>query len=172
MKTALAHEESTNAEISASLHIDPADQPLVGKEAKFYFHFEKENGSFDVQQCNCLISIFKDGTLVEEHKVKDVESVDQPLLRKTFSESGDYDLSLSGTPNGGAEFEPFDLKYQFHVGTTPSTGLGHYLQHHFVNEHFGHLLIFGGGFIAAIVLLVRNHIENRKKAIRKNSEKN
>ncbi len=173
MKTALAHQNNVDAGISATLHIDPADQPLVGKEAKFYFVFQDESGTFDIRQCDCSITLSKDGKQVEEHNVQLEDPSfaalgDQPLLTKTFSDEGVYDVQLIGKPKDGAVFSTFTLNYHVQVGGNSFS----LLQHHLVTEHLGHIIIFGGGFIAAIALLVRNHLENRKKAIRKNSEKN
>lgn len=172
MKKALAHETHTDANVSAQMHIDPNDRPAVGQEAKFYFTFKDSSGQFQLQQCDCKITLLKDDVEIETQPVQISDSAfaslgSSPLYTKTFTEPGEYELELTGTPKNGAVFQPFELHYDVQTQPASSHHMGD--KHIFASEHIGHILIFGGGLVAAIILLVRNYLQNRKQKTEENN---
>jgi hypothetical protein len=168
MKKVLAHASrgSTDTGISATLHIDPNDQPVTGRPAQFFFTFQDTAGTFEINQCDCVVTIKKNEEQFDQQPVTKNDTVvssfgSQPLYVNTFEESGEYELTLNGSPKDGATFSPFALEYKFHVG-----GQGHVVSDHHASmaqEHLGHIIIFGGGLAVAITLLVRNYLKNRKQ---------
>lgn len=165
MKTVFAHGTHTDEGISAEMHIDPNDLPAVGQEAKFFFTFIDASGQFQLQQCDCTITLTKDGNEIDSQPAQVADSSfaalgSFPLYTKTFTEPGTYNLEFNGTPKNGSVFQPFELQYDVYIQDDNQ----HHAtdRHTFAGEHLGHILIFGGGLIAAIVLLMRNYIQKRK----------
>jgi hypothetical protein len=165
MKHALAHEDESSGTISATMHIDPADHPIAGKEAHFYFTFNDTTGKFDLKHCNCSLTIYKGETQIDQQAANVPQGVlssfgSQPLYTKIFAEAGDYELHFSGTPKDGADFEPFMLHYDVAVIPNGMSGAEHHAMA--PSQHIGHIIIFGGGLVASIILLVRNYLQARK----------
>ncbi len=160
MKKAFAHEhEGADGGIQATLHIDPIDHPIAGQEARFFFTFTDPDGKFQISKCNCEITLEKNGqeletktVIVPEGKLAALGSY--PLYTKTFSEAGDYELHLHGGPQPGVVFDEFDLHFDVPVAEAASA----ILSHHIASAggfHSLHFIIFGGGLIAAIILLIQ-----------------
>lgn len=163
MKRVFAHGELTDEGINAEMHIDPNDNPIVGEEARFYFTFIDPSGQFELKRCDCTVVLLKDETELDRQPVLFTESEfaslgSFPLYTKTFSESGTYELELIGSPKDGAVFQPFQLHYDVHTQNDVSDSGYHAL----FEGHLAHILIFGGGLVAAVILLVRNYYQNRK----------
>ena len=172
MKRALAHGTLTDEGISAVMHIDPNDRPLIGHEAKFYFTFQDPAGQFQLQQCDCTITVLKNDVEIDKQPVQLSDSAfaslgSTPLYTRTFTEEGTYELELTGTPKNGAVFQPFELHYDVQTQDAPQHQMAD--THSFATEHIGHILIFGGGLVAAIILLVRNYLQNRKQKTDQNN---
>lgn len=164
MKQALAHEYETDHGIEATLHIDPADHPVVGKSAQFYFTFQDDKKTFDIHRCNCVITLFKDDHQIDQQSISLRDSVfsslkSQSLYSKTFADPGTYVLELSGSPNNGATFPEFVLHYDVAVVDSGVTEEGHH--HSLTSEHLGHIIIFGVGFLITIGMLVNNYYQSR-----------
>jgi hypothetical protein len=112
----LAHELLTDGPMGAVLHVDPDDDPLVGRESSFIYEFKYEKGSFDLSQCTCLIEISENGKSVATlapTAAADNSSVG--LATYTFTHPGAYELDMRGTPVGGATFPVFDLHQSLDV---------------------------------------------------------
>lgn len=168
MKRASAHSAITDEGINATLHIDPNDHPVTGVEAKFYFTFQDPSGQFNLQQCDCKIVLLKDEQEIERQPVSVSDSTfallgSTPLFTKTFSESGEYELLLSGAPKNGGVFQSFDLDFDFQIHQSHDSVMQTTDHHSFATEHIGHIVIFSVGLVAAIFLLVRNYYKNRKQ---------
>jgi hypothetical protein len=166
MKRALAHETHSSEGITAQLHIDPNDHPIVGQEAKFYFSFQDPEGNFHLDQCDCTITLLKDSVEIDKQPVNISDSAfatlgSTPVYSHTFAEPGTYELELTGNPKNGAIFRPFELDYDIQTQAGTASMADH---HTFAGEHIGHILIFGGGFLIAIIILVRNYFQNRKQS--------
>ena len=166
MKQAQAHSEEENSGITAVMHIGPTDHLTLGNKNSFFFEFNNATQKFSIQQCDCAITVLKDGKEFDKQAVLETSnplgSLDsEPLYEKTFSDAGNYKLQLSGSPKDGAMFEPFVLSYDLSTETGSHDSTISHLSMS-PSQHIGHILIFGGGFVAAVVLLIRNHFQNRK----------
>lgn len=166
LKKTQAHAAESDAGIEATMHIDPADHPIAGKEANFFFTFQDPAGSFEIRRCDCVITLLKDEQEIDRQPAKSTDTAfsslgSQPLYTKTFDAAGNYELHFSGNPINGATFLPFELDYDVSVVESGMSGTEHHAMA--PSQHIGHILIFGGGLVAAIILLVRNYYQNRKQ---------
>ncbi|HEX3095512.1 MAG TPA: hypothetical protein VHQ20_00145 [Patescibacteria group bacterium] len=112
------------------------------------------------------------------------------LYTHTFTEPGDYSIHFVGQPKKGTQFDDFALHFDVHVyaseaeANTAATAEAlanhnsnsnsintnehtehvddHSWQHLLSAHHLGHGIIFGGGFVAAIILYVYGVYEKRK----------
>ena len=167
MKIVHAHEAESSNNISALLHIDPNDAPVIHKEAKFFFTFEQnDSGNFDITKCNCTITLLKGEEQLDMQPVLAVDDSSftsvgsRPLYIRTFTDPGDYKIVLAGSPKDDASFESFTLDYKIQVFESGNAVSG---VHSMAHQHLGHIIIFGGGLIAALILLVRNYYQKRKE---------
>jgi hypothetical protein len=55
-----AHEISTDGPISATMHIEPADEPGAGEFSYLHFIFQDSERKLDVTKCDCSVSLQKD----------------------------------------------------------------------------------------------------------------
>lgn len=169
MNTVFAHEhEGRDGSIQATMHIDPLDHPVVGQEARFFFSFTDSADKFKIDQCNCQVTLERGGVEIE---TKIVTATTGPLYAKTFAQAGDYELHLHGGPKNGATFEAFDLHFNVPVAQaqshTATQGMAPdpYSAHPAgpLGAHWLHLVIFGGGFVAAIIFLIRGFYQKKKQ---------
>lgn len=170
MKQVKAHSPGGDAGIEAIMHVEPSDRPGVNKESNFYFIFKDPAGIFEIERCDCSIKLLKNEQLIDQRPVVVADSAfsslgSQPLYTRTFTDTGNYELELSGVPKNGATFQSFTLHYEVSVTDNPVSGAGHHTT--MATEHIGHILIFGGGLVACLVILARNYYQNRKQNIKK-----
>lgn len=170
MKQVYAHASEANAGIEATMHVEPADHPIVNKESQFFFVFKDPAGTFEISRCDCSIKLLKDDQVIDQESVfpentSFISLGSKPLFSKVFTEPGNYELELLGSPKDGAIFQPFTLHYNVVVGENPVSGPGHHVS--MATEHIGHILIFGVGFVAALGLLIHNYMQNRKQNLNK-----
>lgn len=167
MKTVFAHEhEGAEGGIQATLHIDPVDHPVIGQEARFFFTFTDPDGKFEISRCDCQVTLEKGGTELETKQLEVADSKfaalgGSPLYAKTFSEAGDYELHIHGGPKNGASFNSFDLHFNVPVANAASTM--HEAHHSSFVLHAGHFIIFGGGLVVSIILLIYGFWEKKNK---------
>lgn len=172
IQTAYAHEagEATGEDhdLVATMHIDPNDQPVAGKEAKFYFTLDDPKGRFDINHCDCVITISKDGQQIDQQQISLPNGfasslTTQPLYIQTFQTAGDYQLTLTGNPKDGVDFEEFAEHYDFKVAAPGSTTP---VEHSVLTHgHNAHIIIFGGGLVACIILFIHGLLKNRKNKL-------
>lgn len=168
MKKVFAHGNDLDQGITAILHIDPNDKPVIDSPAQFYFTFQDPSGFFEINRCDCTIKLLQNETELDRQPVAQPDSPfaslgSYPLYTRTFEESGTYELELAGTPKDGATFQPFTLHFDVKVEGRGSTVSGYHPM--MANEHLGHILIFGGGLVAAIALLIHGYWKNRKSKV-------
>ncbi len=179
MKYASAHETANDTSgITATMHIDPADHPVVGQEARFFFSFSDPDKLFQLNHCNCTIFLFKGDELIDQHQIEaqsgfSTSLTTAPLYIKTFAEPGDYSIHFTGQPKKGYNFDVFALHFDVPVAkageviaSQPSAHTEHVTQNswqHLLNyNHYGHTIIFGGGLIASIILFISGLLKKRK----------
>lgn len=141
---AAAHTLKTDVSIGAVLHVDPADDPEVGKPATFFFEFKDKQNKFFVEKCECTATILKGTQEVYSTSLSGASGLESPLFQYTFTERGIYTVRAHGAPKQAGDFESFTLSWDIRVDkggdsgiATPSTsGGGHTL----------HFILLGGVF--------------------------
>ena len=128
---ASAHKIETAEDVGATLHIEPNDTPRAGDAAQAWFALTRKGGKvIPLTECNCELTVYS-----EPRKTVDTPLI-QPTLQPitaeryqgipgakiTFPKPGAYQLELTGKPTNGANFKPFELKFDVTVaaGTTNS----------------------------------------------------
>lgn len=151
-----AHEIKTVDEVGAVMHIDPADQPVVGEEAVISFDLTKVDGDFDYKECVCNLHVQPIGATIAHELVED-----KLVYRYVFTEPKVYTLILSGQPLSSTTFQPFHFTYEITVVSKRSSF--EQAMQMFLHIHGLHAFIFGGGFIAVFVLYLKSKNEPTSK---------
>ena len=121
---AFAHTVKVSGDVAATFHIEPHHNPKAGQPAQAWFALTQHGGTvIPLAQCNCKLKIhlnpYKEGDIPTLEPVLKPISTAQyqnvPGADITFPKSGAYELELSGTPKGGAKFQPFELSYEVTV---------------------------------------------------------
>lgn len=153
---AFAHVLETANSIGAVLHVEPHDDPIAGQPSKIRFAVTDKSGRFQAKQCNCTLTISRDGssqsyspTLLDQSSV---------TFSATFPEKAVYTLTLTGNPQEDGSFTPFTLNFTQRVDRTVGEKQGAV---GFINEHFLHLLPF---LIGTAWLLIAVRQENKKQS--------
>ena len=118
--TASAHKVTTAADVGATLHLEPNDNPRAGEVTKTWFALTRKGGkAIALAECNCQLVVF-----AEPHSPSEPPLLEPPLqsvaaeryqgipgTEMTFPRPGAYELQLSGKPKDGRSFQPFELKF-------------------------------------------------------------
>ncbi|WP_232224282.1 hypothetical protein [Mastigocladopsis repens] len=114
------HKITTAADVGATLHIEPNDNPRAGESAKTWFALARKGGKvIPLAQCNCQLAVYAEPHSPGEPPL--LEPSLQPITAEryqgipgteiTFPRPGAYQLQLSGKPKDGKNFQPFELKF-------------------------------------------------------------
>lgn len=126
--SATAHKVQTAADVGATLHVEPNDNPRAGEPAQTWFALTRKGGQvIPLQQCNCQLAVYSEPRTSTPPLMKPLLSaisVEQyqgiPGAAIAFPTPGAYELELSGTPKAGADFQPFELNFNVTVtGAAP-----------------------------------------------------
>jgi hypothetical protein len=116
---ASAHVLKVDGAIGATLHVDPADNPVAGSPASFYFEIKDREGKFSPLQCTCTVDIkTQAGQVLHTEKLFTESSsagLSTPLLNYTFVSGGVYRVTLSGSPQSAGTFQSFSVSYDVRV---------------------------------------------------------
>ncbi len=154
--TVSAHEIKTADKVGAVMHIEPADQPIVGELAVISFDLTQVDGDFDYSQCVCNLTIQPDGQTVTSELIEN-----KLKFEYVFVEPKIYTLILSGQPLTATTFQPFQFTYEITVAETKSQS--QQIMQRFLHIHGLHAFIFGGGFIAVFVLYLKSKNDSSGK---------
>lgn len=164
-----AHVAQRDGEITGTLHIDPADDPIAGEESSLIFLFDDETNRFRTTMCDCVVTIVN----ANEKNIKLV-SASLPrigTLPFTFPGKAVYIVSVSGAPKQGATFQPFTLSYDVRVERNTDNNSDQSIlsllqdviknffgedTSHFVMHHLFHIILFGGAIIVAAIVVIRD----------------
>ncbi len=106
---ALAHTLQTSGSVGAIIHIDPEDDPIIGKPASIYFDLKDTSNKFSIENCTCFLTI----------SLGNSQKLNVPLEHSgnqfTFPERGLYTITLSGSPKDTSSFSPFTLSWDFRI---------------------------------------------------------
>lgn len=121
---ASAHEVQISGDVGGTLHVEPNDTPSAGKSTRAWFALTRKGGEvIPLEQCNCQLAIYPEPRPDEEAPLltpplKPVSAEKYqgiPGAEITFPKPGAYQLQLSGKPQAGADFKPFQLKFDVTV---------------------------------------------------------
>ncbi|HIK06823.1 MAG TPA: hypothetical protein IGS40_19375 [Trichormus sp. M33_DOE_039] len=121
---ASAHKVKVAADVGATLHIQPNDNPRAGETTQAWFALTRKGGkTIPLTQCNCQLVIYAEphipgepALLEPELKPVNAERYQGiPGADITFPKSGIYQLQLTGKPKSGANFKPFELNFEVTV---------------------------------------------------------
>ena len=122
----LAHTVKISADVGATIHIEPNDNPRAGEVTQAWFALTRKGGKvIPLKDCNCQLAIY-----AEPHAVGEPALLEPPLkpieveryqgipgAEVTFPKPGAYQLQLSGKPVNEGSFKPFELKFVVTVAT-------------------------------------------------------
>ncbi len=140
-----AHVLETDNTVGAVIHIDPGDEPIAKQPSAIFFEFKDKEDIFNVDQCNCTVSILKGGSVVY------TILIESPQLTYTFPEKGDYQIKVAGKPIEEDTFLPFDLVYDVQVAKEAVVSSSPPTQKpNWISEHRAYLI---GGAIVFVFLI-------------------
>jgi hypothetical protein len=155
---ALAHSGEVDDSISATVHINPSDDPVSGEPADFIFEFKDKQKKFVVSECGCAVKITQAGHEIYNEPLLSYNSDASKLHARfafIFPAPGIYQVEVSGTPRGSAQFQPFKLTYDVRVAREASRF-----------PRIGtHLLHVGAGGIFGVVVVGLYIFNYFKKAV-------
>ncbi|MBH8562271.1 hypothetical protein I8748_08790 [Nostoc sp. CENA67] len=116
-----AHEIKVAADVGATLHMEPNDNPRAGESTQAWFALTRKGGKqIPLSQCDCQLFVY-----AEPHTPKEpalLEPSLKPVVAERyqgipgadiiFPKPGIYQLQLSGKPATGANFKPFTFKFE------------------------------------------------------------
>ncbi|GBE94528.1 hypothetical protein [Nostoc cycadae] len=120
----LAHKVQVAADVGATLHLEPNDNPRAGEPTQAWFALTRKGGqTIPLAQCNCRLAVYAEPHTPSEPAL--LEPSLQPVAAErfqgipgaaiTFPKPGIYQLQLNGKPAKGTSFKPFNLKFEVTV---------------------------------------------------------
>ncbi len=113
-----AHVLLTSGSIGATVHVDPEDDPIVGNPTNFYFEFKDKENKFNSADCNCKISLSKNGTEIYSQDLFTTSpgnDISSPIFQFTFPEKNIYTLKITGIPKTPESFQAFELNHTLRI---------------------------------------------------------
>jgi hypothetical protein len=122
---ATAHKVEISGDIAGLWHVEPNHSPKAGEPAQVWIALTQAGGAIvPLEQCDCKLEIYSAPRTAGETPVLEppLEAISAeqyqgiPGAEVIFPEAGEYELQLSGAPQSGADFQPFELSYTAIVG--------------------------------------------------------
>lgn len=105
-----AHVLKRDESIGAIVHLDPDDDPVIGKPTAIYFEIKDTSGKFNFADCTCELVILQgDKELFRLPITNPNSNLYTPAASFVFPEAGSYDLLLVGKSITGL-FSNFEIK--------------------------------------------------------------
>lgn len=119
-----AHETKIAADVGATLHLEPNDNPRAGESTQAWFALTRKGGKvLPLAQCNCQLFVYAQPHTAGEPAL--LEPSLKPVAAEryqgipgadiVFPKPGIYQLKLSGKPVNQASFKPFEFKFEVTV---------------------------------------------------------
>ncbi|MBN3951223.1 MAG: hypothetical protein HWQ38_34040 [Nostoc sp. NMS7] len=119
-----AHQVEVAADVGATLHVEPNDNPSAGEPSQAWFALTRRGGKvIPLSQCNCRLAVYAKPYGAGEPPL--LEPALEPVAAErykgvpgaeiVFPKPGIYELQLNGKPVSGARFKPFKLKFEVTV---------------------------------------------------------
>ncbi|PIG92638.1 hypothetical protein [Gloeocapsopsis sp. IPPAS B-1203] len=125
----LAHKVQTAANVGATLHIEPNDNPRSGESSLTWFALTRKGGQIiPLSECDCKLAVYAESSssqplLEPSLKAISAERFENiPAAEIVFPQPGAYRLQFTGSPKVAGSFQPFELSYEVNVapGVAPS----------------------------------------------------
>lgn len=168
VNSAQAHELQTDGSIGVVMHIDPDDDPIVGKPSTLSFEVTDSSKHFSPANCDCNLEIESGGKqLVNSLLQPDAsnQSIFSFSLPFTFAQKGSFDVTFSGHPKVSGAFSDFKVLYQVPVSRTNSLPTLASFVHLFHPAHLFDLFLIIFGFIIAYIWQWIEDRNRKSKAI-------
>ena len=113
-----AHILKTDGTIGALIHIDPDDDPYVGKQSDIFFELKDTTNTFTPQSCDCTVQILQDGIVLSTFSLftnNEATDLSHRTVTYTFPQKGIYTIKLTGTPKTENSFKAFTITYDIRV---------------------------------------------------------
>ncbi len=158
---ASAHVLKTSGTVGAVIHIDPADDPIVGQPSTLFFEFKDKLNKFRVQECDCQVVISRAGQELTRQPLVPSPEADstQSTYPYIFPEKGIYTIKVEGR-SPSQSFEPFQLSYELRVSRIGQA------QKRPIPRHSVHIIGVGIILIYTAFLLIKE----KRKAKKHNQE--
>ena len=120
MIPATAHQVKISQDVGATLHIEPNDTPRSGKPLLAWFALTQKGGKvIPLENCRCQLSLYSqpyspESKAIAQPTLKAVSAENYqgiPGAEITFPRAGGYEMILKGSPQNGASFQPFELRF-------------------------------------------------------------
>jgi hypothetical protein len=120
-----AHKVEVAGDIAGLWHVEPNHSPKAGEPAQVWIALTQKGGAIvPLEQCDCALAIYSVPRTESETPVLEppLEAISAeqyqgiPGAEVVFPEAGEYELQLSGAPQLGEDFQPFELRYTAIVG--------------------------------------------------------
>ena len=119
LKLASAHSLAQDGRISAFLHIEPDDKPLLGQVNTIHFYFNDQDFRFTMEGCDCKIK-FSEGKKALYNGALPAIATRTGQLKVLLPDNNvSYKVTISGTPKSAGFFQPFRLNFAINVGHPP-----------------------------------------------------
>ncbi|HEY9889487.1 MAG TPA: hypothetical protein V6D02_13870 [Candidatus Obscuribacterales bacterium] len=120
MAPGLAHQVQIQADVGATLHIEPNDLPRAGAPSTVWFALTQPGGRvIPLAACDCTLTLTTDGAgAIATPPLTPLSAegyANIPSATVTFPDVGAYQLVLTGVPQSGVQFEPFTLTFEVTV---------------------------------------------------------
>ena len=128
-KPAWGHKVKTDAQVGATIHFEPNDQPKSLESTKVWFALTKKGGTIiPLKDCQCQLQI-KQLPGNQQLATPQLQAInaekyqDIPSATVLFPQAGVYTLELTGQSVKPGDFQPFKLQFETTVatGTAPPT---------------------------------------------------
>ncbi len=113
-----AHESDVEGTTTVLMHAEPNDKPLAKQATILHFQINDSSHNFLLTNCNCSVSILKNGNLVQKLEVKPVEgnaSVYDAYVTAIFQSDGTYVVDFDGDPKNNGGFKEFGAHFSLNV---------------------------------------------------------
>lgn len=157
-----AHILQINGSIGAVMHIDPDDDPIVGKPSNFFFEFKDKTNKFSPQNCTCIASIIENNKEIYSTSLFTQNNTDltNASFSFTFPQKDIYTIILRGAPINGSDFQTFSLQYDVRVERVYSSNNRNTGS---TSPFFFQMLIVIIGILVGVGIVVRDVVKNKKK---------
>jgi hypothetical protein len=114
---AQAHFLATNNDIGGIIHIDPDDNPIVGKKSNIFIDLKDQKNRLKAGGCDCVLKVLKNDQEISSSSVSMIKGKDESLFVSSsfvFPEKAIYTIRLEGKSKTNS-FENFTLNFDFFV---------------------------------------------------------